>query len=348
MPQPAASKFNLKSLIALSDYRRPWSYCWLAALSIGLPIVTGAQLGNLAYGMIGALGGLVIVYLPQTSLPNRMATLALCAFGFCFCFALALLTSFNPYLASLSLGFVAFLSTLIFRYYSFPPPASMFFVMVCCVGLTLTPDFSQTMARTGALMFGTLAATLMAFIYCSYRYLTHQLMISEPLRSQEKAPITILFESLLAGIFIGGSYLSAILLGLNNPYWIPISCCAILQAASLSNVWVRNIQRISGTFIGMGVAWLLLTNSPSPFMIGIWIILLSFLIEVFITRNYGLAVIFITPVTLFFAEGTTQTDASLLIFTRFIDTVIGSIIGLIGGWLLHHPDIFKTLKQPAE
>ena len=65
-----------------------------------------------------------------------------------------------------------------------------------------------------------------------------------------------------------------------------------------------------------------------------------------IVRHYGLAVIFITPLTLFLAEAgsVVAVDATTLISVRFVDIFIGSCIGAIGGWFLHH----EQLRHRAE
>lgn len=78
------------------------------------------------------------------------------------------------------------------------------------------------------------------------------------------------------------------------------------------------------------------------------IIMLQFIIEMLVTRQYALAVIFITPLTVFLAEvGVPMaSDPSPLISIRLWDIVLGSVIGAIGGWVLHHEKLRKhTLRQ---
>jgi di/tricarboxylate transporter len=70
---------------------------------------------------------------------------------------------------------------------------------------------------------------------------------------------------------------------------------------------------------------------------------LQFIIEMLVVRHYALAVIFITPMTFFLAEmgRDMQAPPSQLIMARVLDIVIGSLVGLIGGMLLHN----KKLHQ---
>src|SRR3546814_8722819 len=41
-------------------------------------------------------------------------------------------------------------------------------------------------------------------------------------------------------------------------YWVPVSCLAVMQGVTLRASWSRNVHRIVGTVIGMGLTWLLL------------------------------------------------------------------------------------------
>jgi len=54
---------------------------------------------------------------------------------------------------------------------------------------------------------------------------------------------------------------------------------------------------------------------------------------------YALAVIFITPLTIFLAEASQLGHGApaALLQARLLDTVLGSVVGLLGGVCLHSP-----------
>lgn len=64
-------------------------------------------------------------------------------------------------------------------------------------------------------------------------------------------------------------------------------------------------------------------------------------------RNYGIAVVFITMLTIFLAEPNIILigEPDRLIVTRFFDILIGSLIGATGGWLLYHERIHFFAKK---
>ncbi len=62
-------------------------------------------------------------------------------------------------------------------------------------------------------------------------------------------------------------------------------------------------------------------------------------------RNYGLAVIFITPLTVLLAEASTVAlPPDQLVLARMSDIVLGSVIGFVGGVILHHPEILAYFE----
>lgn len=70
--------------------------------------------------------------------------------------------------------------------------------------------------------------------------------------------------------------------------------------------------------------------------------------EWLVVRNYGIAVVFITILTIFLAESGNAllSDPTSLIAARFYDILTGSIMGAIGGWALYNERIhYATRKQ---
>jgi len=156
-----------------------------------------------------------------------------------------------------------------------------------------------------------------------------------------------LTESITIGFFIGTSLLVGRLFDLENPYWVPISCAAIMQGVSVSHIWQRSFHRIVGTAIGVGLTWLLLELNLSLLSICIAILILQFIIEMLVVRHYALAVIFITPLTFFLAElgQGIGTNPEQLISARFVDIIIGSLIGIVGGWILHNQQVHLKAER---
>jgi uncharacterized membrane protein YccC len=140
------------------------------------------------------------------------------------------------------------------------------------------------------------------------------------------------------GVFVGISLALAQLLQLERPYWVPVSCLAVIQGASLRAVWNRQLHRVLGTSIGLLLSWGLLLLPLDRWSISLTMMILTFVIEVAVVRHYGFAAIFITPLTILLAEAATLGSGSpaALIEARFFDTVLGCLVGLAGGICLHN------------
>ncbi|MCK9467917.1 MAG: FUSC family protein [Porticoccaceae bacterium] len=337
---------HIKPLLVLSDKKRSWGFLVLAALSVGLPVFVGAALGHFSSAIIASMGGLVILYMQQTPIVRRMRILLACSFGFLLSFSLGTLTSFNPYFSAITLAATVFVVTWACRFYSIPPPGSFFFILVACMSRTLPFDLTLVAERAGILLFGCLGACLLVLIYSVAQVLLRGQEPAQPSPPKDHRIAAIILESAVISLFVGGGYLVALMIPLDNPYWVPISTAAIMQGATFRAVWHRNVHRIVGTFIGMGLAWAIFSLSPNVWILAGLIMLLSFVIEVLITRNYGLAVIFITPLTVIFADSAIASmDTERLILARLIDIMLGSFIGYLGGWVIHHPKFFYYLER---
>lgn len=147
----------------------------------------------------------------------------------------------------------------------------------------------------------------------------------------------VVLDAVTIGLFVGLSLSLAQVLQLERAYWVPITCLAVIQGTTLRAVWNKQVQRILGTVVGLLLSWSLLQLALNPWGIALLIMGLSFAVESTVVRHYGIAVVFITPLTLLLAETATlgHSLAGPLIQARLSDTVLGCAVGLAGGVCLH-------------
>jgi len=332
-------KDESRGLFKLKKTDRLWHIPVLAMLATGVPLLIGYFLNNLSAGLLSCLAGLVILYLP-TNLPTaqRMIMMLVCSFGFMISFSIGIIFSFNYIVSSVVFGFVAvYWLSLFFR---MAPPGSFFFIMINAMMINIPFDAATIPTRIGYFALGTIFACTLALIYCFIvgdKYNKHTIPITFD-KVPKKKKIDYLVRALIVGFFMFIANVVGNALHFNNPYWIPISCLAILQGITVYHVWQRALHRIAGTFIGMALCWILISISQDALYLCICIMILQFVIELFITRNYAIAVIFITALTVLLAEagGTLIHTPNILMQSRLLDIIIGSLIGAVGGWFLHH------------
>lgn len=341
LPSPKARlqallKQESDHLFALNRSDRHWLLPLCAALATGLPILIAVAFGNLGHGLIASLGGLVFLYTPETRLSQRMVQLMACAFGMTACYALGALTHLLTFSLVPVFTTIALLVSLIVRFYRVATPGSLFFVMTVALAAYAPTTPADIPLRVGLVALGSLLACIIAFFYSLWLL---------PRRPAREAPLpsadfdAVVTDSVIIAGAVGFSLLVAETLQLDRPYWVPVSCLAVIQAATLRGVWNRQLQRILGTALGLLLAWQLLRLPLDPWHIAFTLTALTFVIELLIVRHYALAAIFITPLTILLAEATqlAHGDASAVILARFVDTALGALIGFAGGLVLHSP-----------
>lgn len=334
-----------RELIRVNASDRRWEMPLAAALSSGLPLMVGAYFGRMDYGLMSSLGGMVFLSLPNSSLQYRMMMLLAASFGMVACFAVGALTQFWPTVMIAALTLIAMLVNMVCRCYRLGPPGSLFFIMATAIAAYTPGTIEEVPLRVGMVALGCLVACLVAFAYS-----LHMTRVAPP---PVETPLPrptfdfVVYDSVIIGLFVGISLLVAELMQLPRPYWVPVSCLAIIQGASLWAAWSRQLHRVFGTALGLCVAWLLLNLPLNVWTLSLVMMALTFGIETLVVRHYASAVALITPLTIFLAEAPHlgQEYPSAVIHARFVDTVIGAFIGVLGAVLLHNPRIRPVLSR---
>ncbi len=337
----------LKQLLEFKQTDRTWHIPVLAGLSVGIPILAGYFADNLPGGKLASMAGLVILYVHSLSIANRLITLMACSFGIMVSFSVGSLFSFSPLLAPLVLGLYAFVVHVALYYLKMTrPPGNFFFIMVASVAICMPFKLSAIPQNIGFIGIGTMISFALGLIYSLLTLKTSP--TDSKATTVQKNKYVNLVESATFGFMVGLALLIANLLSLENPYWAPTSCAAVMQGISTRHIWQRSIQRIVGTFIGLGITWVILLLQPSLLLLCLGVIGLQLIVEFLVVRNYGVAVIFITVLTIFLAESgkSLTVDPTTLIIARFIDIFIGSLIGAVGGWMLYNERLqYKATRQ---
>jgi uncharacterized membrane protein YccC len=329
---------TIKAFFELKKSKRSRHIPFLASFCVGIPLFYGWYFDALAMGLQASLGGLVILYYqPNAPFRKRMVTMLVGSLGFVLSLGVGLGFSFNPYVSAVVLGFFAMGIHLVTTYFKIKPPGNFFFIMIASMSSYQSFDLEMIPEKIGFLFLGTMLACFLA--------LGHGLLTIKKEQTPEifaiqikKGKFVSLIDSIVIGIFIAISLILGHLLKMQNPYWIPISCLAILQGISKQQVWERMLHRIVGTFIGIGLCWLILLFCDTPLSVCITIFVLQYLVEVLIVKNYALAIIFITPMTILLSEiGSSFTaNTEIIVSARFLDIAIGSILGALGGWFIYN------------
>ncbi|NIJ05059.1 FUSC family protein [Frigoribacterium faeni] len=152
-----------------------------------------------------------------------------------------------------------------------------------------------------------------------------------------------------AAICLGASLVAglvSIACGLQNPYWAMVSAVVPVVGRATSAQLLRAGHRLLGTLVGVGLAALLLAWDPTPVALVVAFGVLQFATELVVVRNYGLALVFITPMALSMpALGGGQVDVGALVVARGADTAIGVGVVVVALLATHR---LRTRPRPVE
>lgn len=335
----------IKQLFSLRKTNRPWHLPAVAGLCVGIPLLLGLYLDDIEAGKLASVGALVILYIQRQVLTDRLMALMVCSFGFILSYAIGSIFSFGFFLPPLILGLYTFAAHFSLHKLGLDrPPGNFFFIMVASMAIATPKEVSDIAIGVGNLALGVIIACVIGLFYSLLNLPKGNKGEKNTLLQQN--PYSNFTESIILGITVGASLLVAKLLHMKNPYWIPISCMAVMQGISTTHVWERALQRVLGTVVGLALTGLVLQLPLTVWHVCLCILILQIIIEFFVVRNYAIAAVFITMLTVFLAEpniALTQHSTSL-IETRMVDTLLGSAIGALGGWMLYHEKLHQVTK----
>ncbi|MCM6775187.1 FUSC family protein [Nocardia sp. CDC159] len=120
---------------------------------------------------------------------------------------------------------------------------------------------------------------------------------------------------------------TSMMLGVDRPYWAVLTAVAAFVANTALS-WQRAVLRVLGSLGGVLLFTALapLLHSAAALVVVSLVCLLA--VEATISRNYGLAMIFVTPMALAMTEFVARTPPHRLVLDRWLDTCVGAAVGI--------------------
>ena len=326
---------DFRSLFELRPSPTRWPIALQAAVAIGIPTVGFALAGRSDLGLLASTGGFLALYLAGRSRRERAARLPVIALGLIASVSLGVLASGSLLGSLLAVFAIAVVSATLCLGFSVGPPGALFFVLVGGVATHLAaPPAIGGAGIDGALIVGLLVLGCVI----SYLVVLSPLLLpsvrrrdaalhetSEPLRFvMDGISRTILIRLVIAGVI---AVAVSAPLGLPRAYWVVLTVVVILQNGHTVRLSaLRGVHRVLGTLLGLGVFALIALLAPEGVVLALVLMALQFVVEMVVTRNYGLALIFITPLAMLIS--TQGGHVAEIIADRVLDTLIGTAIAL--------------------
>jgi len=252
----------------------------------------GYTLKNLAFASYGALGISTFNYYKHFCRNFLINYLFLIGFFMASSNFLGMISSHYKWTVPIVVSLVAFIGRLFFRLYKINKPGPYFSVMFVSIGASSKIEFSQIPLMSIYFIIGMVVSIVLAVMFTLFDKHPIETYKIEPLRNRFISDPSVILDSYLyATILFFATYVS-FSLKLYNPYWLVISCAAILQGDKLKDAYTRHIQRITGTIIGLMLAALLLEINLSILNQMLIISILYMIVDIFKKKNYTFLLFF--------------------------------------------------------
>lgn len=310
-----------------------------AALATALPLGILTAAGYQSLGLIASLGTFTALFAPELPRLERFRTLLLIGAGMIGASLIGVLFAASAWLTVVGVMVVASLACLLILGYKVGPPGPIHFILVNGVsGHLASPAHLGGSGMPGHLVLLMVALGVLSSLFV---VMAPWLLPSVRRREGRPRPLGEVYGYLefdrmsrWVALRVVGAVLVASLvslpLGIPRGYWVVLTCVAILQASHrVPLTIVRTVQRFVGTLVGVLIFVLLARLAPA----GGWLVLLvaslEFMIELVVAKNYGLALLFITPLALTISSANVAASPLGIAGERVLDTLLGAVIALL-------------------
>jgi len=318
---------HLRNLLRIGPHAGAHHVALRTGVSVGVPLITLWAVDRLDWSLYAAFGAFTALYGRSLvgAARTRMQSSAAVTFVASVVLGTAIaLAPAAPWVLVGAAALWAAIIALVSERFAWAPPGAIFQV------------FALGACASAPAVAGDLLPALLVSAAVAVFALLVGLVPGGPVRDAAPLPslgallrrrevrLHLLRYLLAAGI--AGAIATAV--GLGHPYWAALSAVVPLAAADTAGRLLRAGQRLLGTFVGLAIAAAILAFHPSGLVAVLIAVALQVCAELLVVRNYGIALVFITPLALVMIGIAHPVDAGALIQDRAIDTVLGVAVGM--------------------
>ncbi|MCS5735254.1 FUSC family protein [Herbiconiux daphne] len=341
------------SLVRLNGPGGRWPIALRAGLAVAIPIAVFSLAGAPALGLQASIGAFTALYVANAPVRERLRVLPLIAVGLVACAAAGAMLAGSSLAVAIGLVLVSAAASILLYGFAVGPPGPVFFPLVFGAAAHITAPVDGVRV-VDPLLFVTLVAGGCLFAYLlaiapvvlprSRRVPARTLRQRFPTPRFTDEPTRTLIRRSITVAVLG----SAIALAVEpeRAYWVVCAALAVVSGgSSRALTMTRGLHRVIGTIAGAVLYLGLAELAPSGLWLALLLGALQFAVELFVVRNYALALVFITPLVLTItgtaASAGSGTGAEPLAFAveRLVDTAIGAALAVVAALVWHerHP-----------
>lgn len=308
------------------------------ALAVGLPLLALDVADRLDLAVYAAFGGLAMLYGHGESAKQRVTTQIVAGIGLVVIIAVAMTYAAAqaplPVLGALLAVTVVAAATL-GAAMRWVPRGEMFFVLVLLIIASIPSTWDRLPIGIATGAGGAAFSVLLAWLSGLRNGKREEepkpdgwrRRLAEGYASLDRGQHLVLMAAATLGVLT--AWALAIVLGIGHPFWAAVTVAALMPALAATDIWRRTLHLMLGTLGGVGVATLLFSFEPGHLALIAIIIVCQAAAEIAVARNYGVALLFFSPLAIGMSNLSRGAPWPPLLLDRLAEAALGTAVAFL-------------------
>ena len=308
------------------------------AVAVGVPLLLLDAIGRLDLAVYAAFGGLAMLYGHNEPPKQRVESQIVAGTGLVLAIAVAMAYSAAQAPAAVLgalLAVTVIAAATLGAAMHWVPRGEMFFVLVLLIIANIPTSWDRLPLGIAVGAGGAALSVLLAWLIGADRNEPGDESKSGGWRRRFTAGYAALDRGqhlvLIVAATLGvlAAWVLAIVLGVGNPFWAAVTVAALMPALVAPDVWRRTLYLILGTLGGVGVATFLFSFDPGHLALIAIIIVCQAAAEIAVARNYGVALLFFSPLAIGMSNLSRGAPWQPLLVDRLAEAALGTAVAFL-------------------
>ncbi len=308
------------------------------ALAVGLPLLALDVAGRLDLTVYAAFGGLAMLYGHGESAKQRVTTQIVAGVGLVVTIAVAMAYAAAqtplPVLGAL-LAVTVIAAVTLGAAMRWVPRGEMFFVLVLLIIASIPSTWDRLPIGIATGAGGAAFSVLLAWLSGLRNGKREEepkpdgwrRRLAEGYASLDRGQHLVLMAAATLGVLT--AWALAIVLGIGHPFWAAVTVAALMPALAATDIWRRTAHLMLGTLGGVGVATFLFSFEPGHLALIAIIIVCQAAAEIAVARNYGVALLFFSPLAIGMSNLSRGAPWPPLLLDRLAEAALGTAVAFL-------------------
>lgn len=308
------------------------------AVAVGVPLLLLDALGRLDLAVYAAFGGLAMLYGHSEPPKQRVESQIVAGAGLVLAIAVAMAWSAAQAPAAVLgvlLAVTVIAAATLGATMRWVPRGEMFFVLVLLIIANIPTTWDRLPLGIAVGAGGAALSVLLAWLIGVDRNERRDALepagwrrrVAAGYAALDRRQHLVLIVAATLGVL--AAWVLALVLGVGNPFWAATTVAALMPALVATDVWRRTLHLMLGTLGGVGVATFLFSFDPGHLALIAIIIVCQGAAEIAVSRNYGVALLFFSPLAIGMSNLSRGAPWQPLLVDRLTEAALGTAVAFL-------------------